>query len=727
MPIKLKKMTKSEETRSAGFLWTTEADPTWLKYRVDHETGSLRGMHISKCEGTIPKVTPFIYNFAVVEDAARHHLITAAAIFADIGKETLIEEGREFEEEKAASNLNAWQDFMSMTGGASGKKVDPSLLEQRFITYGDDIKTGGNPTSIRIGKRGAMKMPRSRAFMVGAPLSGFEAVDLVRAGRLPRDLKVGAMGQPDVERAKEALKSVARPSSRAVAWYGEACETSLYRMQAAQSYPILAGLIAESHSLAKAVDAVESIQPILMERTGLNKASLKRLGKLVEPAPVAKIFETGERIEGQDALGVNRARHTQINGSVPVDIALRYLSDLPPDRTPRDDEAWIRYNEILTAVAIPIHNATSIPVADILEASKGNWVEFHAMLAKSADFAPADFDRKTMALTTIDALEAVEHFNRTALLPQALASIRDCEQPEPMISREYVMSGFEASVGLILGGTKNVAVTLMEISRRYASRIPAMMEIEGRAYLNGNRDMEEHFVKYGDKGYPLMTEAFTASNGLVVRPLANGDELTRESARLNHCVGSYQSSARRAHCHIYSVQDETGDESYSTIEFRAVEGSDARAAATALTSVQHRANRNGAPAEPCTKAVEEFINAVKSGNLPINLSEINQWRNHLTDTGQDTGKKRAVTTWSSVLELEWSNDKTREDYWGEWGQVLGGKIAKSPNPGVVYTEKKSQELVGAMSPRTAAMMIEQAREAARLRKEAKEKSETIEP
>ena len=119
--------------------------------------------------------------------------------------------------------------------------------------------------------------------------------------------------------------------------------------------------------------------------------------------------------------------------------------------------------------------------------------------------------------------------------------------------------------------------------------------------------------------------------------------------------------------------------------------------------------------------------AVKSGALPINLMELNQWRNHLSDTGQDHSTLRPTTTWNSVLELDWANDDLRKDYWAEWGQVLGGKIAKSPNPGVIYTEKKSQELVAQMSPRSAAIMIEEAREAAKRRKEAKSQPETLEP
>ena len=102
------------------------------------------------------------------------------------------------------------------------------------------------------------------------------------------------------------------------------------------------------------------------------------------------------------------------------------------------------------------------------------------------------------------------------------------------------------------------------------------------------RNATEGFKKYGEDGFPLMTNEFVASNDLVVRPLPTGASLSLESERLNHCVGSYKSNARRAQCHIYSVQDQAGEQSFSTVEFAGIDGDDPMVVANALRTVQHR-------------------------------------------------------------------------------------------------------------------------------------------
>ena len=96
MAIRLARDVQNEEARAAGYLWTTEEDPTWLRYQVDFTNGAMRGFHISKCEGSIPKVTPFLYDFAHIHMVAEYHETVAMAILADIGKETLIRAGDEY-------------------------------------------------------------------------------------------------------------------------------------------------------------------------------------------------------------------------------------------------------------------------------------------------------------------------------------------------------------------------------------------------------------------------------------------------------------------------------------------------------------------------------------------------------------------------------------------------------------------------------------------------------
>ncbi len=712
MPIKIEKAVKSGEDRAAGHVWTKEPDPVWLRYEVDLGNGAMRGFHVSKCEGSIPRVTPFRYDFNAPRAARLYHEHVAIAVLANIGRETVVRLGGEAERPGAAGQVEAWRDFKGAFGDTAGVSapVDPAL--SRVIVYDGDM---GMPSGIvKVGRGGSLDMPAGRGFGVGARLSGFEAVAKIGSKGMPAGLVVGDIGNPAIAQAEKALAHVERPSSHAVAWFGVRDPgMAEIRLQAAASAPILAGLMADRPSLATAIDERRPLQPILMEMTGLGKAAIKRIAKLTRPAPAGRVFEEDERVEGEDALGVNRARRARVSGSVPLETALRHLSELPPDRAPRDDESWGKFNDILGAVAIPLHYATSRPVAEMLDASKGDWVRFHESLARAADFEPGDFDRRTMALTAVDGIEAIGHFTRTVVLPQALASIKEAEQPEPMVSGEFVSSGFDAATALVIGKAANPAVLMMGLSRRYASRIPAMMEIEGRSMLAAAEKIDSRFSRYAGNAFPLLTGEFEAANGLVVTPLPDGDALKQESERLRHCVGSYQSKARRTTCHIYSVRNRSGSESLSTFEFAGVHGENPRSAANGLRLVQHRGRCNAKPPPEGVAACREFVEALRKGLIDINLAEIQDWRLWLRERGLDATVDRATpsTTWKSVLELDWEDDGARLSYWREWGEVLGGRVAGARNPGAIYGERRARDLVSAMSPRAAAILLERERRA----------------
>ena len=469
--------------------------------------------------------------------------------------------------------------------------------------------------------------------------------------------------------------------------------------------PVLAGLIAESRDLSLAVDARDPIQPLLTERTGLKKASLKRITKLTVSVPAAPLFEAGEAVRGEDALGVNRTRRFSVSGVVSIDKAMRHLSELPPDRTPRDDAEWGAFYDVLTGCAIPISNAFDLSVTDLLEASRGNWVDYKATLARAADFDPDRFDRRTMALTTIDAIEAIEGFSRTALMPQVLSSITGTGQALPVVTGEFLVDGFEASARLVLGNAKNVASHLFEVARRYAGRIPAMMEAEGRVAVE-ERDLPD---QYGETAFPILTDTFFAPNGLIVRPLRTFEELKEEGQRMSHCVGGYTSKARDARCHLFSIRTPDETESLSTLELTGMDGEDPVTAAANFGIVQNRARRNGPPTPEAKAATEEFMKALKGGLLPIRFDEMRDWKRRRAE-GAGSGRRVAPeTTWESVLEHDWQNEDTRAALWQEWRTVMGGRIGKANNPGIVYTERSARDLVASMSPRAAAILLDQER------------------
>lgn len=690
----------------SGRVFMEREDTPWIRFRVDARSGVMTGVHLGSCEGSVPRATPFKMKFANGNEAVIRANGFAMLILAQISREDVYLEGsRGAGSDTAQSQLAAWEEFR---GGGNGKEeIRQDRLEISKEDYGRHLQ---GVQHVQSSANGGLMIKRGKHLSVGAPLSGFDALKAINDPQSPGLTR--PPGNVDVQGAREALAGVARPSSIAVAWYGQAPEESRkLRMQAAQAMPVLAGLIAESRDLSRAVDEMRPIQPVLTERTGLPKSAIKRIGKLTVPLPAGPIFEAGEAAAGEDALGVNRTRRFTVSGSVSVDKAMRHLSDMPPDRTPSSDAEWEAFHDVLTGCAIPLSNAFNIPVKETLSASKGNWVAYRDTLARAADFEPEAFDRRAMALTTIDAIQAVEGFSRTAVMPQVLASIQETEQPIPPVTAEFLGDAFETSARLAVGKSKNAAAHLFEVARRYASRIPAMMELEGQTVEQADERCNERFGEYGENAFPVLTETWTAPNDIVVAPLRNMEDLRKEGEAMRHCVGGYGRAALGASCHLYSIRTQAG-ERISTVELEGISGDDAVTAAANIRLRQNRGIGNRDPSDAAKSATTEFLKAVRNGTVPIQYEEILEWRRHRRDVGADTparNNRAPVTTWESVLEHDWSSDETRQGLWEEWRTVMGGEIGKGPHPGVIYKDKGACDLVGAMSPRAAAILMEQAR------------------
>lgn len=690
----------------SGFVWAGDEDPGWIRFRTDPRSGVMNGIHFSPCNGTVPRGTPFRFRFPNGDQAINGSEGVAMLVLGQLSRDPVRLEGAASTAVNPHAQLAVWEEFLGQKGAGPGAAVqDRHLLLPREVF---ERTLNGHGLYRRMGD-GDLVLSRSAQLRLGAPMSGFDTLTAVRDGAIP--FRTGETGDLDLEQARAALVSVSRPSPVAVAWYaGARGDVARFRMQAAQAMPILAGLIAESQDLSRAVDACEPIQPLLTERTGLPKASVKRISKLTIPAPAAPLFEAGEAVRGEDALGVNRTRRFSVSGVVSLDKAMRHLAELAPDRAPRDDKEWAAFYDVLTGCAVPIANAFDLSVKELLDASKGNWVEYRATLARAADFDPDRFDRRTMALTTIDAIEAIEGFTRTALMPQILSSITETGQPLPVVTGEFLADGFDASARLVLGNAKNVAAHLFEVARRFAGRIPAMMEAEGRLGLP-DEEGADRFDRYGDNAFPVLAETFTASNGLIVTPLRNFEALSEEGRRMNHCVGGYTTKARDARCHLFSIRNADGTESLSTLELTGMGGEDPVTAAANIGIVQNRSRRNGDPNERARAATEEFMRGLKGGMIPIRFEEVRAWRRARAENPGVARSRTVETTWESVLEHDWSNRTMREALWAEWRTVMGGRIGKANTAGVIYTERSARDLVASMSPRSAAILLDQERAA----------------
>jgi len=733
--MKVSTVVKDREKANAVdfYMCTDTAAPVWAMLRHVRGTNVLRGYVSTSAASGLAVIKPIQFDNPSIQDGnAQEH-----ALFAFMAGAGLKLEGKNSAARPVDINAQVaqWENFL---GGSGKGKNAPTVKEtpKRETDYLEltDIQVGFLKNHRMLIERGheLHASPSGvRGFNLGEPISGLSAYDIQKHihANMPSVQKPPSL---NLEAAKEALASIARPSSNAVAWYGVMDETlGKDRAQAAKSFPVLAALISDSPVISDAVDSRKPIQPLLMERTGLGKGALKRVGKLSKVLPASPIFENGA-VMGEDALGINRMRRFATTGSITNDNAIRYLSMIDPDRVPQDDRSWMIFHDILVGCAIPLENAIGIPAVDILNASKGNWVDYHATLARAADCDPENFDRRILALTSLDVIEAIEDVSRCSVLPLILSSIRDEGESLPFVEAEYFQKAFNIAAGIVIGQSKNVAAGLFEMARRYASRIPALAEATGISSLNEEGDIKKggRWEKYGADGFPPLTGDYVTTGGMHIFVLKNKEMMVEEGNRQQHCVGAHHvSHARRASDFYFSLRSEDGLKSHSTLRLYNFNGKDLDDALANLAIGEHQTFNNGwdekerrykEPGDELKAAVDEFLQKIKRKEIPVNYQEISDWRQHLKSMSTTNTVEALKFTWDGAIGMDWGDRDKRENSWQEIRYIIGGKYGRSEHPGVLWSDKDARSLLAEMSPVTAGSLERKARLAREARESAKE-------
>jgi hypothetical protein len=681
--------------------------PSWLY--LGHRVAERRlSGFFGRATGEIPVVQPVTVELPHLlrpdPTSDPHGLVATAAFGAAMQAPFRIRGLSAAERADLGRQVDIWEDFLA---GRQRPAARPAQPDDTAIYLSETQSR--QIVAIGLGRFEAGSFAlRQNQIRLGRAVDGFTALQVLQRVaphlhlRGPSELGNGGL---DLDAAREALQAVARPSSHAVAWFGH---SSPERLQAARAFPVLAGLIADSPRLARAVDAREPLQPLLTERTGLGKGPLKRLSKVTAPLPRGAVFEDGPAI-GEDALGVNRLRRFSVSGDVGLGRMIEVMAAMNPDRVPDSNAAWLKLHDLYAACALPLEYGLGVPAVQVLEAAKGDWVGFHAQLARAADVPVESFDRRRMALTTIDAIEAIDDFARSVLLPQVLVSIASTGEPTPVSDFGQLDRAETVAGRVFLGDVKNVAASLYETARRYVSRIPALIDASGA--IDGRHVPEVDFTaRYGAEGFPVLAPEYTSQNGLVIRPLGDFAALREESRRLSHCVGTmYLDKARSGNCFIFSVQSPDGQTSHATVELSRFSGETEAEIAASLRIVQSRAERNGTPSVDAQAAVSEWFALLSTGGLPLNHRECRSWREALTRAGQTRQSPSRLVTWKSVLGFDHTDQRRRNAVWQEWRGILGGVWGRAETPEVLFREKAVRQFLSDMSPVAAEILAQRAR------------------
>ena len=473
-----------------------------------------------------------------------------------------------------------------------------------------------------------------------------------------------------LETARDALCAIPWPSAAAVCYFGDAAhECHAWRLQAAAAYPLLAARIAETSSWRDAVDGGAPVAGLICEDTGLNRTRLKRLAKLTVPPPFERLFDRGEFVRGNNAIGVDRQRRYRIGTELTLDGTLGLFRDIDAGQLPRNDSEWMDFADIASACAMPICTAFELPLNQILAASRGDWRRFLASLAGAADVKIEEFDRYRIALTTIDMLEAVEDYCNTVLLAATMSQLEDLPPPAPLILDRARRMAFS----ILAGQSRNPAGQLYSLTRRWLTRIPALIDAESCDSSNRVSQDPDH--------WPQLSPSFRTDSGVLVQNLASRADLKEESHRMRNCVGRlYLRPAMRGDCHIFSVRDETGQISHSTFEVAPPTGSHDAALAN-IRIVQHKGYRNSKPSDLAKAGCAAWLKAVRSGKLTLDLAATEEWRQEASQLHDHRASHDAAgnrSAWIAQIGPALESPLVRERIQAEWHTHILHRKSSSP-------------------------------------------------
>ena len=364
----------------------------------------------------------------------------------------------------------------------------------------------------------------------------------------------------DEARAAQALKAIPKPSSYTVEWYGaqpgpdpegvfekdgrkfmptpEGGERPYEsvpekRMRAAESFPILAELMANEMDLAKAIDNDGPVFPMIREMTGLSKGALKNIRAITRMPEDVSVTTTQVR----DALG-NLVAPENLEDIRPFDLiqAFKIISTLPPEWCPTNDAEWEDFRDVMTGVIIPLSDAFGIDPKTVLQGQHkkmGGWSGLRRTLGNAIG-AEADekLSQERLSYLTSDAIQVVRQFGSDVIMPMmAEAAIAADFRLSP--SQEIFESVDTAAFDAVTSFAPQKGSVYARLFSTLRAFMPRQMSLNGSRAMSG--DNEARASRPTD--FPLVRESiFRASNGVSFRQLRDFDDMHQHGLMQNNCI-----------------------------------------------------------------------------------------------------------------------------------------------------------------------------------------------
>ncbi len=497
----------------------------------------------------------------------------------------------------------------------------------------------------------------------------------------------------DLQVAGQALNLFACPTAQAVCYYGDSYNPhQKYRLQAAETYPMLAEFFAGIREASDAVDRGEPLVPLLQRLRHLTQGKLKRIAKFREFKDSLDDTDVDDAIN--QGFGINRPRRFNLDHGIDLNTIIAVLPSVETNLLPNSNDEWQYFIKTVSACAVPVERELNVSIEVLTKSSKGKWKEFYSQLATSAQIPAEGFHYDHLTSATEDALEALDDFARTIFLPRILYSMRESYEDIPEPDSSVVRDAVKASLVMLSGNSTSILAFLINLGQRWVNRSQSLSEIKG---INRGAQTENALtLKYGDN-WPRLAEDYQATNKLTIRNLNTKAQFEEESRRLSHCVGrDYVETARRGLSHIFSVQSPDGKKSLSTFE---IGPPDRISPHKGMRLRQHKGKRNTKPGPQCIQALNEWFSRLRAGKIALKTEEVVKWRQlkrekERYDLQRSGGPVDPATAWKFQLGTLWENQNIHNRLWDEWSQhILSGSLAELESTAFICKHRVGREFL----------------------------------
>lgn len=435
------------------------------------------------------------------------------------------------------------------------------------------------------------------------------------------------------EEVINCLKCISKPKLTDFDFFSVDGVRGKYRRQAANSFPLFAGVMSSNLSIKIAIDRGHPLMDVLIKslnclsENDLSKAVLKKMA-LVKQKP---IFD------------------------IDVETIVKFATMVPVDWIKTDNiEEWNSFC-VIADVIINNFNANSDQVKDLVSGCSGKWTDFARRCAKSFGYEGDNLIDiySVIRLSSIDYLDVINNFANLVILPLSTVGIN-----EKLID----------VTSELLNDSKEVSKLMLITGKS----LPKLFEESNKWHNNRNRIMEivpsnlsaqdlKDVINKSQTGWIPLSDEVVSPNGLSLVPLRTEAELKKEGQIMGHCVGSYGTKAKSGQCHIVSVRE--GNKSIATVEFSLQDGIED---GLKLKIIQNKGVHNSSPSSEAKDSVDWYMKSLERNFIPNNYVKIKAY----------LGEKIFQDSLERVCNYDWRNVQNINTVLAPWAPYVATDVKK---------------------------------------------------